>query len=278
MLLRFPLFVQKIMKNLLIFSLLLCSIVTAAQNLPTNDQVLKDVKNYHGRLASAQLNGDWQLVKEAGYTFANTAKHPVAATTLKDGGGTQTKIQGLAIYVRGSANDSWRFSRYFVYENSREVVGAKKPTKEEMVAIVEKALTEQAALVFNNCGWIIWVYGIKVPENPHYQQQSASEMSFEVEIEYEEKLSGMTERYQQIVEFFCRKTNGTWQMNHSMRRQQTSVSQRQNLSSDTLENLAGICDKPFAECYGPEGPRITSKNSAGTAKFGGQLKGFLKKN
>jgi hypothetical protein len=263
------------MKFLITFALLISSITSFSQALPSNSQVINDIKKYHGKLSSAQLNGDWQLVKEAGYTFANTAKHPVAAITLKDANGTQTKIQGLAIYVRGSARDGWRFSRYFVYENSREVVGAKMPSNEELVSIVEKALAEKTNLVFNNCSWICWVYGIRVPEKVNYQQQSANEMSFEVEIEYEERLSGMTERSKQIVEFFCRKINNQWQMNYSMRRQITPVS-KQNVSQDILETTPGICDKPFADLYGPQGPNFSASKS--TNKVGGRLKNLLKTN
>ena len=263
------------MKFLFTFALLISSISSFSQSLPLDQQVINDVKKYHGKLSTAQLNGDWQLVKEAGYTFANTAKHTVAAVTSKDASGTQTKIQGLAIYVRGSARDAWRFSRYFVYENSREVVGAKMPSNEEMVSIVEKALAEKANLVFNNCSWICWVYAVRVPEKVNYQQQSATEMSFEVEIEYEERLSGMTERSKQIVEFFCRKINNQWQMNDSMRRQITPVS-KQTVSQDILENTPGICDKSFAELYGPQGP--TFANSKSNSKVGGRLKSLLKVN
>jgi hypothetical protein len=263
------------MKFLFTFALLISSITSFSQSLPSNQQVINDVKKYHGKLSTAQLNGDWQLVKEAGYTFANTAKHPVAAVTMKDADGTQTKIQGLAIYVRSSGRDAWRFSRYFVYENSREVVGAKITSNEELVSIVEKALAEKANLVFNNCSWICWVYGIRVPETVNYQQQSANEMSFEVEIEYEERLSGMTEHSKQIVEFFCRKVNNQWQMNYSMRRQITPVF-KQNVSQDILETTPGICDKPFAELYGPQGPNFASSKS--TNKAGGRLKNLLKVN
>ena len=263
------------MKFLITFAFLISSITSFSQALPSNPQVINDIKKYHGKLSSAQLNGDWQLVKEAGYTFANTAKHPVAAVTMKDANGTQTKIQGLAIYVRSSGRDAWRFSRYFVYENSREVVGAKMPSNEELVSIVEKALAEKANLVFNNCSWICWVYGIRVPDKVNYQQQSATEMSFEVEIEYEERLSGMTERSKQIVEFFCRKINNQWQMNYSMRRQVTPVS-KQNVSQDILETTPGICDKPFADLYGPQGPNLASSKSTG--KAGGRLKNLLKSN
>jgi len=264
------------MKFQITFALFVLSIASFSQALPSNQQVITDVKKYHGKLSSAQLNGDWQQVKEAGYTFANTAKHPVAAVTVKDANGTQTKIQGLAIYVRSSARDAWRFSRYFVYENSREVVGAKMPSNEELVSIVEKALAEKANLVFNNCSWICWVYGIRVLEKVNYQQQSANEMSFEVEIEYEERLSGMTERSKQIVEFFCRKSNNQWQMNYSMRRQITPVS-KQNVSQNILETTPGICDKPFADLYGPQGPDLASSKSA-TGKAGGRLKNLLKSN
>ncbi|MCA0234471.1 MAG: hypothetical protein LCH91_28705 [Bacteroidetes bacterium] len=263
------------MKYLLTFLFSCAFLFSFSQSFPTNQQVIADVKKYHGKLSTAQLNGDWQLVKESGYTFANTAKHPVAAVTTKDANGTQTKIQGLAIYVRGSARDGWRFSRYFVYENSREVVGAKMPSNEEMVSIVEKALAEKSNLVFNNCSWICWIYAIRVPEKVNYQQQSASEMSFEVEIEYEERLSGMTERSKQIVEFFCRKINNQWQMNYSMRRQTTPVS-KQTVSQDVLETTPGICDKPFAELYGPQGPSFTSSKS--NSKVGGRLKNLLKVN
>lgn len=263
------------MKLLLTFLLIISFLGSFSQSLPSDQQVINDVKKYHGKLSAAQLNGDWQLVREAGYTFANTAKHPVAAVTTKEANGTQTKIQGLAIYVRGSARDSWRFSRYFVYENSREVVGAKTPSNEELVSIVEKALTEQANLVFNNCSWICWVYGIRIPEKTNYQQQSATEMSFEVEIEYEERLSGMTERSKQMVEFFCRKINNRWQMNYSMRRQITPIS-KQQVAQSILEETPGICDKPFAELYGPQGPNFGTSKPAG--KVGTRLKSLLKVN
>jgi hypothetical protein len=247
-----------------------------AQKLPANDQVIQDVKGYHGKLASAQLNGDWQLVRETGYTFANTAKHPVAATTKKDAQGTQTTIQGLAIYVRGSANDSWRFSRYFVYENSRAVVGAKKPTAEDLKVIVEKALTTKASLVFSNCSWICWVYGVRIPEPLVFQQQSAQEMNFEAEVDYEERLQGMTERSKQLIEFFCRKINGTWEINYSMRRQLTPVAKR-TVSQNILENVPGICDKPFAELYGPQGPTFAASKT-GSGAVTGKVKALFKRN
>jgi hypothetical protein len=263
------------MKFLFTFSLIISFFYCFSQSLPSDQQVINDVKKYHGKLSTAQLNGDWQLVREAGYTFANNAKHPVAAVTTKDANGTQTKIQGLAIYVRSSARDSWRFSRYFVYENSREVIGAKTPSNEELVSIVEKALAEKAKLVFHNCSWICWVYGIIVPEKTNYQQQSATEMSFEVEIEYEERLSGMTERSKQIVEFFCRKINNQWQMNYSMRRQITYIT-KQQVAQNILEETPGICDKPFAELYGPQGPNFGTTKPA--VKVGTRLKSLLKVN
>ncbi len=250
--------------------------VGLAQKLPSNEQVIQHVKSHHGRLVSAKLNGDWQLVREAGYTFANTAKHPVAATTQKDGQGNQTNIQGLAIYVRSSANDSWRFSRYFVYENSREVVGAKKPTPEDLKAIVEQALTSKASLVFSNCSWICWVYSIRIPEPLVFRQQSALEMSFEAEVDYEERLQGMTERSKQLIEFFCRKNNGAWEINYSMRRQLTPLAKR-TIPQDVLDGVPGICDKPFADLYGPQGPTF-APSKGGTNAVTGKVKAFFKRN
>ncbi|MEZ4903554.1 MAG: hypothetical protein R2822_18210 [Spirosomataceae bacterium] len=247
------------MKYILTLSLYLPFFYSFAQSFPTHQQVIAEVKKYHGKLSSVQLNGDWQLVKEAGYTFTNTAKHPLAAITQKDANGTQVKIQGLAIYVRSGSREKWRFSRYFIYDNSREVIGTKKPTNQELIAITEEALSEQAVLVFNNCSWICWVYAINIPEPVVFQQQSANEMSFEVEIEYEERLNGMTERSKQIVEFNCRKTNGKWRMSDSMRRQKTSISQ-QKVAQNILDTVPGICDKPFAGLYGPQGPTFATQN------------------
>lgn len=257
--------------------LALCSFCYA-QNLPSNAQVIKDVSAYHGKLQSAELNGTWQLVREAGYNFANTAKHPVAAITKKEVSGLQKKIQGLAIYVRGSASDSWRFSRYFMYDNSSEVIGAKALSNQELVGIVERALSTQSNLVFNNCGWICWIYSIKIPEPVVFKQMSGNEMMFEAEVEYEEKLSGMTERSKQIIEFNCRKNNGVWEMKYSMRRQLTPVSKRTNVPQSVLESLPGICDRPFAELYGPSGPSLGGGVKATTQAVGVKIKGLFKKN
>jgi hypothetical protein len=114
-----------------------------------------------------------------------------------------------------------------------------------------------------------------------FKQSSGNEMMFEAEVDYEERLSGMTERSKQIIEFNCRKNNGAWEMKYSMRRQLTPVSKRNNVPQRVLENLPGICDRPFAELYGPDGPKISDGlkgASNGANAVGDKIKGFFKKN
>jgi hypothetical protein len=68
--------------------MLLCSLlftqILSAQNFPTDAKVLQDVKNYHGKIATAKVQNEWKLEKEAGYTFSNMAKRVVAAKISSD--------------------------------------------------------------------------------------------------------------------------------------------------------------------------------------------------
>jgi hypothetical protein len=263
------------MKLLLSFCFLLGVAHSYAQNLPADNQVIKDVKQYHGKLQTAQLNGAWQLVRESGYTFSNTAKHPVAAITQKNAGGIQTKIQGLAIYVRGSANGVWRFSRYFAYENSAEVIGAKAPGKDELLSIVKDAMINNPRSIFNEHSYICWMYSMVIPEPSAFQQKSENEMTFNAEFDYEIKRHGLVEHTKQIRELNCKKQNNKWTVHYSDDGRLTAVSQ-QSVDQSILEQTPGIGEKPFDELYGPQGPTFASQNTGG--KVSNKLKGILKKN
>ncbi|MBK8628192.1 MAG: hypothetical protein IPN86_22335 [Saprospiraceae bacterium] len=70
-----------------------------AQSFPSDTKVLEDVKNYHGKIATATVQNDWKLEKEAGYTFSNMAKRVVAATTVKEKVLAKTSLDWLFMFV-----------------------------------------------------------------------------------------------------------------------------------------------------------------------------------
>ena len=280
MLSRMPITFNKhqkmLIKSFLTVALFVITVAGFGQNLPSDAQVIKDISGYHGKIESAKLNGDWQLVRESGYNFANTAKHPVASITKKDASGIQKKLQGLAIYTRGSASSAWRFSRYFMYDSSTEIVGAKMPSKQEMISIVEKSLSEIPRQVYNECDQIIWMYSISIPDSIVFKQNAVDKMLFAVEFEYEIKYHGLTERRKQVREVNCRKENGNWMVHYCDDVASKLISQR-NIPQSTLENTPGIGERPFREIYGPEGPNFSSSKGA-TGLVGDKIKGLFKKN
>jgi len=127
------------------------------QSFPTDAKVLEDVKKYHGKIATAKVQNDWKLEKEAGYTFSNMAKRVVAATTVKENG-VNKNIIGLAIYVRGGAGEKWNFSRYFV--TSSETLGLAALTEQQIKDQTLELLRTNPGRVFVNFKDIAWVYDI----------------------------------------------------------------------------------------------------------------------
>jgi hypothetical protein len=138
---------------------ILLPFIVHAQSLPSDTKVLEDVKKYHGKIATAIVQNDWKLEKEAGYTFSNMAKRVVAATTVKEKG-VSKNIIGLAIYVRGGAGEKWNFSRYFV--TSSEVEGAKKLTVNDLKQQTIDLIKTDIDKVFYNHKDVCWVYEFRL--------------------------------------------------------------------------------------------------------------------
>lgn len=240
--------------------------VLLGQAFPTDAKVLQDVKNYHGKIATAEVQYDWKLEREAGYNFSNMAKRVVAATTVTEGD-ISKKIIGLAIYTRGGAGEAWNFSRYFV--TSSEVVGAKLLTTADLRQQAIDLLKTEPIKVFVNFKSIAWVYDISFPDIAQHRTDATGDIIYKGEIEYEQKFNdteGITlpnypfeaglKRYKTPVEAYVRLVDG------QMRVAVVSLGYSEPLSTKMMskkqyESLPSMGERPFEQLLGAVCPYVT---------------------
>lgn len=259
------------MKYLLLIGLLL-PLWAAAQNYPSDAKVIEEVKKYHGKLATAKVQNEWKQEKEAGYTFNNMAKRVVTATTVKEGN-ISRNLTGLAIYTRGSAQEAWQFSRYFV--TSGEVVGAKSLTATEMREQLIALLQNDPTKVLVDYSDVAWVYDITFPEEVNFTTDRSGDRIYTATIEYEYKFiasipfEGGLRRYKNPLEVYVRLIDGAYRV-------ATAVVVNKDPINTTLmtekqyNELPVMGQKPFNELFGPQGPAIPEAPAA--EKIGKNIK------
>lgn len=246
------------MKKILLFSLLCMPFLAAAQNLPSDATVLADVKKYHGKIATANVQNEWKLEREAGYTFSNMAKRVVAATTVKEGNAAKNII-GLAIYTRGSAADKWMFSRYFV--TSSETTGLSMLTEDKIKNQLLELLRRDPMKVLVSFNEVAWVYDISFPEGLKHEVDRTGDLIYKARIDYEFKFidsypfEGGLRRFENPMEVYVRVKDGAYQVATAVVVNRDPV--KQTLMSEKQYNaLPVLGQKPFDELYGPQGPAL----------------------
>ncbi len=245
-------------------SILLCCMpfLALAQNFPTDSRVLEDVKKYHGKIATARVQNEWKLEKEAGYTFSNMAKRVVAATTTKENG-VFKNIIGLAIYVRGGAGEPWSFSRYFV--TSSETHGQKQLTEAQIIEQTTEHLRKNPNRIFGNLSDIAWIYGIYFPNGFVFEDQKDGDYIYKAMIDFERKevesipFDGGLYRYKAPLDIYVREIDGVLQvggfsLGNSAHVQKTALSEKQYNACPSLQ------DTPYDEIAGPQGPVLNGKS------------------
>lgn len=254
------------MKHIL-FIVLLSPVFLFAQSFPTDVKVISDVKTYHGKIATASVQNEWKLEKEPGYQFANMAKRVVAATTVKENG-VSKKIIGLAIYVRGSAGEAWKFSRYFV--TGSEVVGAKTLTSEDLKQQTLDLIRKEPIKVFVDFKDVSWVYDITFPDVSQNRTDRTGDVIYNGFIEYERKWNdseGITlpnypfeaglKRFRAQVEAYVRLVDG------QMKVAVVSVgyaesTDKKMLSRKTFESLPSLANTSIDQLFGPVCPYLNA--------------------
>ncbi|MBP6396883.1 MAG: hypothetical protein KBF57_03230 [Saprospiraceae bacterium] len=195
------------MKILILFLASFILFNLSAQQFPNDAKVIQDVKKYHGKIATAEVQNDWKLEREAGYNFSNMAKRVVAATTQKENG-ISKKIIGLAIYTRGGSGESWHFSRYFV--TGSEVTGAKSLTEEDLVSQTLDLLRTEPIKVFPDFGEIAWVWDVSFTDMAAPTTDRTGDLIYKGYIEFERKFTayypfeGGLRRYRSPIEAYVR--------------------------------------------------------------------------
>ena len=242
--------------------LLLCSFLfthlLAAQNFPSDAQVLQDVKNYHGKIATAKVQNEWKLEREAGYTFSNMAKRVVAATTVKENGASKNII-GLAIYTRGGAGEGWTFSRYFV--TSSETVGLAEPDEAQLKNQLLDLLRKDPMKVSFNYKDIAWVYDVRFPEGIGYTTDRTGDRIYKAEIEYASKFiayypfEGGIRRYKNPLEVYVRAVDGALKVAVAIVNNQDPV-ETTLMTEKQFNDLPTLEQKPLDDLFGPQGPEI----------------------
>lgn len=235
-----------------------------AQSFPSDAKVLEDVKKYHGKIATAKVQNDWKLEKEAGYTFSNMAKRVVAATTVKENG-TNKNVIGLAIYVRGGSGEKWNFSRYFV--TSSETLGLPALTEQQIKDQTLDLLRTNPGRVFVNFKDIAWVYDITFPEGLKSETDRTGDIIYKAQVEYEQKFissypfEGGLRRFKSPLEIYVRLVDGVLKVavasvGYSESSQEKLMTEKQH------DALIVLGQKPFDELYGPQGPAIPATKTA----------------
>jgi hypothetical protein len=244
--------------------LLVLPFLAFGQSFPTDAKVMEDVKKYHGKIATAKVQNEWKLEKEAGYNFSNMAKRVVAATTMKENGVNKNLI-GLAIYVRGGAGEKWNFSRYFV--TSSETLGLAALTEQQIKDQTLELLRTNPGRVFVNFKDIAWVYDITFPEGLKSETDRTGDIIYKALVEYEQKFissypfEGGLRRFKAPLEIYVRPVDGILKVavasvGYSESSKETLMSEKQH------DALIVLGQKPFDELYGPQGPAIPgNKNS-----------------
>jgi len=254
------------MKYLITFLLFpLSTLLLTSQSFPSDAKVLTDVKKYHGKIASADVQNEWKLEKEAGYNFSNMAKRVVAATTVKENG-TSKKIIGLAIYVRGGAGESWNFSRYFV--TGSEVVGAKNLTEEDLKNQTIDLLKKDITKVFWEHKSISWVYDISFNLTDAHTDRTGDVIYngfLEYDYIYDDTPSPKSEfdggiiRYRTKAEAYVRMVDGQMKVAIVSSSRYGEV-KRTEIDKKQYDSMVTLTAQNFDQLFGPEAAYSVTEN------------------
>jgi len=254
------------MKAFSFFFFLLLPFIAISQDFPSDAKVLEDVKKYHTKIATAKVQNEWKLEREAGYNFSNMAKRVVAATTIKENGASKNII-GLAIYVRGGAGEKWNFSRYFV--TSSETVGLGPLTEGQIREQTLDLLRTNPGQVMVNYSDIAWVYDITLPEGLKSETDRTGDLIYKASIEYEQKFissypfEGGLRRFKTPLEIYVRQKDGALKVAVAVLGYSEPI--KETLMTEKQYNAIPVLGtKTFDALFGPQGPAVpgaSNKNS-----------------
>ena len=254
-----------------ILTLVIASLVLhnlSAQQFPNDAKVLEDVKKYHGKIATAEVQNEWKLEREAGYNFSNIDKRVVGATTQKENG-ISKKIIGLAIYTRSSSVDSWHFSRYFV--TGSEVTGAKSLTADDLVSQTLELLRNEPIKVFPDYQEIAWVRNVSFADMAAPTTDRTGDLIYRGFIEFERKFTayypfeGGLRSYRSPIDAYVRLSGSQMKVavvsiNFSEPIGETWMKEKE------YNGLPVLGSKPFDELYGNKCPYVDKKSGENEIK------------
>ncbi|NUO01962.1 MAG: hypothetical protein HUU01_15265 [Saprospiraceae bacterium] len=246
------------MKALSLMCFALLPLLAMSQEFPSDAKVLEDVKNYHKKIATAKVQNEWKLEKEAGYNFSNMAKRVVAATTVKENG-VFKNIIGLAIYVRGGAGEKWNFSRYFV--TSSETAGLAPLSETQIREQTLELLRSNPGQVLVTYSDIAWVYDIVLPEGLKSETDRTGDLIYKATIEYEKKFissypfEGGLRRFKSPLEIYVRPKDGALKVAVAVLGYSEPI--KETLMTEKQYNAIPVLGtKPFDAFWGPQGPAV----------------------
>ena len=234
-----------------IIPFLLIGKFSIAQNLPADNQTLADAKNAikTASVVKAEFSGDWKMEKESGYTFANLAKRPVKMQVKDNSTGKERRFEGLAIYERGSPSDKWRFSRYFTFTNSIEIIGQQADTS-LLKSLTLEAMRQNPAEWLGDISGIYWVYPVTLMPGS-FRQSSDKEMSWQVTVLMNRRWDNiyLVQREKTIgVTAYLKMDGKTWTLDPGNDGER-EIS-RKEMKTSQLEKMPTIQSKGFDKLYG----------------------------
>ncbi|MBP7474093.1 MAG: hypothetical protein KBF83_02760 [Pyrinomonadaceae bacterium] len=222
-----------------------------AQGLPTNSRTMVAVKAAMPSVTveSHEFTSDWKLERESGYTFSNLAKRAIKMQVRDNKSGQQRSFEGLAIYQRGAANDAWRWSRFFTYENSIKMIGATEDTA-EIERMTLESMTFRPSEYFGDLTGVYWVHPIKIVPGS-FQKRSDKQMAWQVEFKVTRRWDHtfLVERHQtKAVDAYLGQDGKTW--TYSVGSAGEKELSRQERSPSALDAMPNMQAKGFKALYG----------------------------
>lgn len=235
----------------LLFVLLLCTKLVHAQSLPTDAQTLTDAKAAikTATVQKTEFTSDWKQERESGYTFANLAKKAIKMQVKDITTGKERRFEGLAIYQRGAPTDKWKFSRFFTYTNSIEMVGQAADT-----ALLNKltmdAMNARPSDWFGEVNSVYWVHPYTI-EPGSFKQSSDRQMSWIITYNVTQRwdYTYLVKRwYKKEVKAYLLQDSNTWMLNPGNDGEKEL--NRKEMNPAQLDKMPNVSKKGFFAIYG----------------------------
>ncbi len=159
------------------------------------------------------------------------------------------RFEGLAIYDRGAPSDKWRFSRYFTYTNSIEIIGQQADTG-LLKTLTLEAMRNNPAEWLGDISGIYWVYPVTLVPGS-FTQSSDKEMSWQVIVQMDRRWDNiyLVQREKTIgVTAYLKMDGKTWTLDPGNDGER-EIS-RKEMKTSQLDKMPTIGSKGFDKLYG----------------------------